>query len=170
MGATSPGQGSDLGAFCRKLTSPKSIFSHHNSRASCEERQKPCPQPSKLRFRSLSLDFLPPLGPQQNLPLLAFPPWSKRIRATTSGAGARSGVRRRRYTLTTMQRLSQGQGHEGQSRAGHTYEMMGRSATTVRSTSLTYLKCKGFKGKALLYKTSYSSPNKRKLLGEKTTK
>lgn len=119
MGATSPGQGSDLGAFCRKLTSPKSIFSPHNSRASHQERQKPCPQASKLRFPSLSLDFLPPLGPQQNLPLLAFPPWSKRICAATSGAGARGRVRHRRYTLTTTPRLLQGPGHEGQSCAGH---------------------------------------------------
>lgn len=60
----------------RKLPSPKSIFNHHNSRASPEEQQKPCPQPSNLTFPSLSLDFLPPLSPQQNPsppPPLAFP-------------------------------------------------------------------------------------------------
>lgn len=45
---------SGRGASRAKGISPKSIFKHHNSRASQEERPKAHPQPSNLTFPSLS--------------------------------------------------------------------------------------------------------------------
>lgn len=90
----------------RKLPSPKSIFNHHNSRASPKEQHKPCPQPSNLTFPSLSLDFLPSLSPQQNPPPpppLAFPSSENylHIRAPPGGCAVGAQCPHTCYTLTT---------------------------------------------------------------------